>query len=77
MWMGFAKATLQLLRCKTGISSGPGVAFGLISSIALIMSSSEKFSISSVKGCAMLGGANVADSIFVFEGLLNAEENWF
>ena len=77
MWMGLAKATLQLLRSKTGISSRPEAAFGFTSSIALIMSSSEKFSISSVKGCAMLGGANVADSMFVFEGSLNTEENWF
>ena len=77
MWMGLAKGTLQLLRSKTGTSSGPEVAFGFISSIALIMSSLEKFSISSVKGCAMLGGANVADAMFVLEGSLNTEENWF
>ena len=73
--MGLAKATLQLLSSKAGISSGPEAAFGFISSIALILSSSEKFNISSVKGCAMLGGAKVSDSMFVFEGSLNTKEN--
>ena len=72
----FATACLQLLSKSVGISSGPGEAFGFISSIASIMSASLKEMLESEKGCCTGGILNSADARFVSKGLLKTDVNW-
>ena len=68
-------ASLQFLRRVTGISSGPDAAFGFMSSIASVISLTKKSSISSLKGCLILGGRNDAESREVLEGSLKTDKN--